>query len=73
VSRNGAAPAPGHSGVSGRIAAVHYQGSQTRVAIEAGEQRLTAHVSSSLGLFSEGETVSFHWPHAALHAMEQEQ
>ncbi len=56
--------------MSGRIIAVHYQGSQTRIVIDPGDQRLMAHVPSTLGIFSEGETVTFRWPHAALHAME---
>jgi putative spermidine/putrescine transport system ATP-binding protein len=70
VTRNGADPAPGHAFVTGRIIAVHYQGSQTRIVIDPGDQRLMAHVPSTLGIFNEGETVTFRWPHAALHAME---
>ena len=73
VARDGPDPALGHACVSGRIIAVHYQGSQTRIVIDAGDQRLMAHVPSTHGVFKEGETVTFRWSHAALHVMEADQ
>jgi len=73
VARDGPDPALGHACASGRIIAVHYQGSQTRIVIDAGDQRLMAHVPSTHGVFKEGETVTFRWSHAALHVMEADQ
>jgi putative spermidine/putrescine transport system ATP-binding protein len=73
VARDGPDPAPGHASVSGRIITVHYQGSQTRIVIDTGDQRLMAHVPSMQGVFKEGETVTFRWSHAALHVMEADQ
>jgi putative spermidine/putrescine transport system ATP-binding protein len=73
IVRNGETAPAGYSSISGKISSVHYQGSQTRVTVSFGELRLTAHAPSALGAFREGETVSFHWPREALHAMEGDQ
>jgi putative spermidine/putrescine transport system ATP-binding protein len=73
ITRNGAAAPAGHNSVSGKVFSVHYQGSQTRVTVSLGQYRLTAHAPSALGAFLEGETVTFHWPRQALHAMERDQ
>jgi putative spermidine/putrescine transport system ATP-binding protein len=73
IARNGAESPSDHRSVSGKIAAVHYQGAQTRVTVGLdGALRITAIAPSSLGTFRQGETVTLHWPADALHAMERD-
>jgi len=73
ITRNGADCPPDHRSVSGKIAAVHYQGSQTRVTVGLDSAlRITAVAPSSLGTFREGETITLHWAAGALHAMERD-
>jgi putative spermidine/putrescine transport system ATP-binding protein len=62
-------PAKGAS-ATGRVTSAHYQGAVTRIAVDAGGQRLTASVPAGGAPIAEGETVSLHWPLSAMHAMD---
>jgi putative spermidine/putrescine transport system ATP-binding protein len=73
ILKNGQSTPPDQVSVTGKVAAVHYQGSQTRVTLNIGELRMTAHAPSAMGTFVEGQSVTFHWPREALHAMEPKQ
>jgi putative spermidine/putrescine transport system ATP-binding protein len=73
ITRNGGEAPAGEALVSGKIASVHYQGSQTRVTVGIdGNLRISANAPSALGTFREGELVTLSWRLEALHAMEQD-
>ena len=55
------------------VKAIHYQGAVTRLntATPDGAQ-INVSAPSALGKFSEGETLTLHWPRTAIHVMETE-
>src|SRR5688572_12694223 len=62
ITRNGGEAPAGEALVSGKIASVHYQGSQTRVTVGIdGNLRISANAPSALGTFREGELVTLSW------------
>jgi putative spermidine/putrescine transport system ATP-binding protein len=63
-------PPAGHAAASGEVAAVHYQGAQTRLVIDVEGQRILVNAPSSQERFAEGAKVFLHWPRSAMHAME---
>jgi putative spermidine/putrescine transport system ATP-binding protein len=73
ITKNGGQAPAGQASVSGKIASVHYQGSQTRVTVGVdGDLRISANAPSAQGTFREGELVTLSWQPEALHVMEQD-
>ncbi len=65
-------PADQHSTIV-KVAACHYQGAVTRLNTRTGRgDMLNVSAPSASGRFSEGESVTLHWPKDALHIMEGE-
>ena len=66
-------PPTWHQSASAAVAAIHYQGSVTRLnARTPNGETINVTVPSSLKKFVEGESIMLHWPKEALHIMESE-
>ena len=68
--RAGKALPTGLHGVSGRVAAVQYQGSTTRVAVEVDGTRITATLPAGMTAIHEDETVTLGWQADSLVGMD---
>jgi putative spermidine/putrescine transport system ATP-binding protein len=56
--------------VLARVRSIHYQGALTRIVADADGQRMAANIPAGGRRISEGDTISLHWPLAAMHAMD---
>ena len=64
-------PAPAaHAHADGEIKTISYQGSVTRLCVEAEDMRITAEVPADAACFKQGDTVRLIWPKSAMVTME---
>jgi putative spermidine/putrescine transport system ATP-binding protein len=67
------APVPdGNSLADGLVTSINYQGSVTRLAVQAGDVRIMAEVPASASHVKPGDHVRLTWPKSAMRAMEGE-